>query len=106
MLTPLHSRVHTRSRAAIEAPLEAITEALEEAATETNLCAFNAFVSLTEPKNIKEAILDLDWVAVMQEELHEFERNKIWHLVPKPSNRTIIVLVGSLETSSMTQVLW
>ena len=26
----------------------------------------------------------------MQEELHQFERNQIWHLVPKPKDRTII----------------
>ncbi|XP_070025104.1 uncharacterized mitochondrial protein AtMg00820-like [Nicotiana sylvestris] len=26
----------------------------------------------------------------MQEELHQLERNKVWHLVPIPSNRTII----------------
>lgn len=26
----------------------------------------------------------------MQEELHQFERNKVWHLVPRPSDRTII----------------
>ena len=26
----------------------------------------------------------------MQEELHQFERNKVWHLVPKLKDRTII----------------
>ena len=26
----------------------------------------------------------------MQEELHQFERNKVWHLVPKPKDRSII----------------
>ena len=26
----------------------------------------------------------------MQEELNKFERNKVWKLVPKPKNRTII----------------
>jgi len=26
----------------------------------------------------------------MQEELHQFERNKVWHLVLKPKDRTII----------------
>ena len=105
MITPLHSGAKTWSRVALEAPLEAITEALEEATSETNLCAFNAFVSLTEPKNIKESILDPDWVAAMQEEVHEFERNKVWHLVPKPSNRTIIgtrwVSINNLDDSGV-----
>ncbi|XP_075103519.1 putative mitochondrial protein AtMg00820 [Nicotiana tabacum] len=26
----------------------------------------------------------------MQEELHQFERNKVWHLVPRPVDRTVI----------------
>ena len=26
----------------------------------------------------------------MQEELHQFERNRVWHPVPKPAERTII----------------
>ena len=26
----------------------------------------------------------------MQEELHQFERDKVWHLVPCPENRSII----------------
>jgi len=26
----------------------------------------------------------------MQEELHQFKRNKVWHLVPRPENRSII----------------
>ena len=26
----------------------------------------------------------------MQEELNQFERNKVWKLVPKPKNRTVI----------------
>ena len=26
----------------------------------------------------------------MQEELHQFERNQVWHLVPKPKDKTII----------------
>ena len=58
MLTPLHSGIQTR-------------------ASSLNLLAFNAFVSLTEPRNIKDSIIDLDWVVAMQEELQEFERNKV-----------------------------
>ena len=48
------------------------------------LCAMECFVSLQEPKNVKDALLDPDWVKAMQEELEEFERNKVWTLVPKP----------------------
>jgi len=43
-----------------------------------------------EPKNVYEALIDSDWISAMQEELHQFERNQVWHLVPKPKDRTII----------------
>ena len=55
-----------------------------------NLCAFHAFVSNIEPKNVNEALADSDWVSAMQEELHQFERNKVLHLVPQPDDRLII----------------
>ena len=35
------------------------------------------FLSQTEPKKVEEALQDADWVQVMQEELNEFERNKV-----------------------------
>ncbi|KAM5549490.1 putative mitochondrial protein, partial [Rosa sericea] len=38
------------------------------------------FVSLIEPKNIKEALLDDDWISAMQEELNQFTRNDVWYL--------------------------
>ena len=44
-----------------------------------------------EPKNIKEAIQDPDWVKAMQEELEEFERNQVWKLVPRPSEGKSII---------------
>ena len=31
-----------------------------------------------------------DWVTTMQEELHQFERNKVWHIVPRPEDRSVI----------------
>ena len=44
------------------------------------MCAFSAYVSLIEPKNIKEALLDSDWIIAMQEELNQFERSRVWNL--------------------------
>ena len=49
-----------------------------------------AFVSIIEPKNLKEAIKDDHWIVAMQEELNQFERNDVWELVEKPSNYPII----------------
>ncbi|XP_049345787.1 uncharacterized protein LOC125810325 [Solanum verrucosum] len=56
----------------------------------TNHCAFNAFLSMIEPKKISEALQDADWIIAMEEELNQFERSKVWNLVPKQPNRTII----------------
>jgi len=55
-----------------------------------NFCTFYAFLSNIEPQNVHEALLDFDWVIAMEEELHQFERNKVWHLVPRPKDRSII----------------
>ncbi|XP_070004735.1 uncharacterized protein [Nicotiana sylvestris] len=55
-----------------------------------NLCAFDAFLHLIEPKNIVEALQDADWVNAMQDGLNQFERSQVWHLVPRPKDRSII----------------
>ena len=39
-----------------------------------------AFVSMIEPKNIKESIIDDNWIIDMQEELNQFETNNVWIL--------------------------
>ena len=55
-----------------------------------NLCVLNSFLSQIEPTKVEVALTDPDWIAAMQDELGQFERNEVWHIVPKPSNRTII----------------
>ncbi|GJR57137.1 hypothetical protein Tco_1499299 [Tanacetum coccineum] len=37
-------------------------------------------VSIVEPKNIKEAMADSAWIEAMQDELHQFDRLKVWEL--------------------------
>ena len=53
-------------------------------------CIYSSFLSQDEPKKVEEALLDLDWVLAMQEELNQFKRNKVWKLVPKPKNKSSI----------------
>nr|GFC26844.1 retrovirus-related Pol polyprotein from transposon TNT 1-94 [Tanacetum cinerariifolium] len=45
-----------------------------------------------EPKNLTEALEEEGWVLAMTEELNQFERNKVWTLVPNPYGKTIIRL--------------
>lgn len=39
---------------------------------------------------MEEAYQDTDWVTAMWEELNEFERNKVWTLVPRPKNKSLV----------------
>ncbi|GKE22643.1 retrovirus-related pol polyprotein from transposon TNT 1-94 [Tanacetum coccineum] len=54
------------------------------------MCTFALIVSRTEPKNIKEAMVDSAWIEAMQEEIHQFERLDIWELVDRPLCKNII----------------
>ena len=49
-----------------------------------------AFVSQVEPKRATDALSDESWYLAMQEELHGFERNNIWTLVPRPKSYSVI----------------
>ncbi|XP_039683064.1 uncharacterized protein [Medicago truncatula] len=49
-----------------------------------------AMISQLEPKSINEAIIDDSWIEAMKEELSQFERNKVWNLVPNNQSKTII----------------
>ncbi|XP_070021976.1 uncharacterized protein [Nicotiana sylvestris] len=67
--------------------------------------SFSAFLSQIEPKNIKEALKDTDWIIAMQEKLRQFERNSVWNLVPLPTDITVIGTRSMLMTSSLEQQL-
>jgi len=47
-------------------------------------------LSYIEPKSIKEACKDENWVNAMNGELHQIEKNKTWELVPRPKNKNVI----------------
>jgi hypothetical protein len=66
ILGDIHKGVTTRSRVA-------------------HFCEHYSFVSSIEPYMINDALRDPDWVVAMQEELNNFTRNDVWHLVPRPN---------------------
>jgi hypothetical protein len=46
-------------------------------------------VSSIEPYRIEDALRDPDWVVAMKEELNNFTRNEVWHLVPCPNQNVV-----------------
>lgn len=55
-----------------------------------NGMVFSAILSQIEPKNLKKALKDAYWINLIQEELQQFEKSKVRHLVPRPVDRIII----------------
>ncbi|GJV95455.1 retrovirus-related pol polyprotein from transposon TNT 1-94 [Tanacetum coccineum] len=60
--------------------------------TNSGVYMYALTVSTLEPKNIKEAMSDHSWIESMQDELHKFERLKVWELVPRPEGKNIIAV--------------
>ena len=50
----------------------------------------SCYLSQFEPKKVDEALQDADWVNSMHEELHQFVRNDVWELVPRPKGVNVI----------------
>ncbi|GJU47432.1 retrovirus-related pol polyprotein from transposon TNT 1-94 [Tanacetum coccineum] len=49
-------------------------------------------ISQAEPKNFKEALIESPWINAMKKEIYEFERLKVWELIPSPDYIMIINL--------------
>ncbi|GJY44095.1 retrovirus-related pol polyprotein from transposon TNT 1-94 [Tanacetum coccineum] len=60
--------------------------------TDAMWCYFDVFFTSVEPKNFKQAMTEPLWINIMQEEIHEFERLKVWELVPCPDYMFLIKL--------------
>ncbi|KAI3515898.1 hypothetical protein L1887_14803 [Cichorium endivia] len=58
--------------------------------SKVEFCMFHSFISKIEPKTVKVALDHADWVQAMQDELNEFERNKVWRLVPTPEKASVL----------------
>ena len=68
--------------------LETLSKVWGQALNETY--EYATYISQLEPKNFKKAKNEKSLILAMQEELGQFERNKVWTLVPRPSNYPII----------------
>ncbi|GJW71255.1 retrovirus-related pol polyprotein from transposon TNT 1-94 [Tanacetum coccineum] len=61
-------------------------------ATDPEMCMFALTVSIVEPENIKDAMVDSAWIEAMQEELHQFDKLQVWELIDKPFGKNVIKL--------------
>jgi len=60
------------------------TAPMKTRSASANECLFVSFLSTIEPSSVSTALQDPDWVKAMQEEINQFERLKVWRLVPDP----------------------
>jgi hypothetical protein len=68
--------------------------------------AHAAFVATFEPKDIRHALSDHNWVISMHEELENFERNQVWVLVDPPPGCKPIGTNGCRRTKRERKVKW
>jgi hypothetical protein len=54
-----------------------------------HFCEHYSFVSSIEPYRMEDALRYSNWVLAMQEELNNFTRNEVWHLVPCPNQNVV-----------------
>jgi hypothetical protein len=88
---PPHPRVHQAIQR--DHPMNSILGDIHKGVTTrsrvAHFCEHYSFVSSIEPYRVEDALRDLDWVLTMQEELNNFTRNEVWHLVPCPNQNVI-----------------
>jgi hypothetical protein len=64
-------------------------------------CEHFFFVSCMEPNRVDEALLDVDWVNAMHEELNNFTWNEVWKLVERQRTTMLLVPNGCFATRTM-----
>ncbi|KAJ9536691.1 hypothetical protein OSB04_un000164 [Centaurea solstitialis] len=67
-----------------------VNDGVKTRSASANYCQYKSFLSVIEPKNVSQALEDSDWLLAMQEELLQFKRNKVYRLVPRPQDKSII----------------
>ena len=55
-----------------------------------NHVIYHCYLAQFEPKKVEEALQDKNWVDSMYQELHQFVRNDMWELVPRPNDTHVI----------------
>ncbi|GJT28626.1 integrase, catalytic region, zinc finger, CCHC-type containing protein [Tanacetum coccineum] len=64
----------------------------KQLASDALWCCYHIVLSKVEPKNFKMAVNEDSWFKAMQDKIHEFDRLKVWELVPRPDYVMVIGL--------------
>jgi hypothetical protein len=82
---PSHPRVHQAIQR--DNPVNSILGVIHKGVTTrsrvSHFCEHYSFVSSIEPYRVEDALRDSDWVLAMQEELNNFTRNVLFHVLTK-----------------------
>jgi hypothetical protein len=88
---PPHPRVHQAIQR--DHPVNSILGYIHKGVTTrsrvAHFCEHYSFMSSIEPYRVEDALRDPNWVLAMQEELNNFTRNEVWHLVPRPNQNVV-----------------
>jgi hypothetical protein len=88
---PPHPRVHQAIQ--WDHPVNSIIVDIHKGVTTrswvAHFCEHYSFVPSIEPYRVEDALRDSDWVLTMQEELNNFTRNEVCHLVPCPNQNVV-----------------
>jgi hypothetical protein len=88
---PPHPRVHQAIQR--DHPVNSIHGDIQKGVTTrsrvAHFCEHYSFVSSIEPYRVEDVLRDPNWVLAMQEELNNFTRNEVWHLVPRPNQNVV-----------------
>jgi hypothetical protein len=63
---------------------------IEPSSEVANQVSYSCYAAQTEPKKVDETLQDDSSIATMHEELHQFTRNDVWTLVPRPTDHNVI----------------
>jgi hypothetical protein len=80
---------HLKRRAMIKGEMLMIKTRKTNRSRVAHFCEHYSFVSSIEPYRVEDTLRDSDWVLAMQEELNNFMRNEVWHLVPRPNQNVV-----------------
>jgi hypothetical protein len=88
---PPHPRVHQAIQRdhSVNSILGDIHKGVTTRSRVAHFCEHYSFVSSIEPYRVANALRDPDWVLAMQEELNNFTRNEVWHLVTRPNQNVV-----------------